>query len=102
MLNWLLPRRYAAKYFVYGKDKYWRGDNMVDHTVKAAVPIFNATFLGCHAVFLLTMHPTMLLVHVGLRTLTSILEANKARYGRTLCTVQAAAVNVISARLLQP
>ncbi len=48
----LLPRRYATEYFVYGKDKYWRGDDMVDHTVKVAIPIFNAAFPGCQAVFL--------------------------------------------------
>lgn len=48
----LLPRRYATEYFVYGKDKYWRGDDMVDHTVKVAIPIFNAAFPGCQAVFM--------------------------------------------------
>ena len=47
----LLPRRYATEYFVYGKDKYWQGDDMVKYTVKVAVPIFNATFPGCQAVF---------------------------------------------------
>ena len=46
----LLPRRYATKYFIYGKDKYWREDDMVDHTVKVATPIFNAAFPGCQAV----------------------------------------------------
>ena len=30
---------------------YWRGDDMVDHTVKVAIPI-NAAFPGCQAVFL--------------------------------------------------
>ena len=48
----LLPRRYATEYFVYGKVKYWRGEDMVDHTVKVAVPIFNAAFPGYQAVFL--------------------------------------------------
>ena len=48
----ILPRRYATEYFIYGKDKYWRGDDMVDHTVKVAIPIFNAAFPGCQAVFL--------------------------------------------------
>ena len=33
----LLPRWYATEYFVYGKDKYWRGDNMVDHTMKVVM-----------------------------------------------------------------
>jgi len=48
----LLPRRYATEYFIYGKDKYWQGDDMVDHTLKVAIPIFNATFPGCQAIFL--------------------------------------------------
>jgi len=48
----LLPRRYATEYFIYGKDKYWRGDDMVDHTVNVAIPIFNAAFPGCQALFL--------------------------------------------------
>ena len=47
-----LPRRYATEYFVYGKDKYWRGDDMVNHTIKVAVPIFNAVFPGYQAMFL--------------------------------------------------
>ena len=47
----LLARRHATEYFVYSKDKYWRGEDMVDHTVKVAVPIFNAAFPGCQAVF---------------------------------------------------
>lgn len=48
----LQPRRYAAEYFVYGKDKYWRGDGMVDHAAKAAIPIFNAALPDCQAVVL--------------------------------------------------
>ena len=48
----LLPRRHATEYFIYGKDKYWQGDDMVDHTLKVAIPIFNAAFPGCQAVFL--------------------------------------------------
>ena len=47
-----LPRWYATEYSVYGKDKYWRGDDIVDHTVKVAIPIFNAAFPSCQAVFL--------------------------------------------------
>ena len=47
----LLPRRYATEYFIYGKDKYWRGDDMVNRTTKVAIPIFNATFPSCQAVF---------------------------------------------------
>ena len=38
-----LPRRYATEYFVY---KYWRGDDMVDHTVKVAFPILMLHFLA--------------------------------------------------------
>ena len=38
----LLAQRYATEYFVYGQDKYWLGVNMVDHTAKVAVQIFNA------------------------------------------------------------
>ena len=47
----LLPHRYATEYFMYGKDKYWQGDDMVNHTTKVAIPIFNAIFPGCQAVF---------------------------------------------------
>lgn len=47
----LLPRRQATEYFIYGKDRYWKGDDMVDHTVKVAIPIFDAAFPGCQAVF---------------------------------------------------
>ena len=65
-----LPCRYATEYFVYGKYKYWRGDDMVDHTVKVAIPIFNTIFPKYQAVFLLTMYQTihhMLLMHFRLR-----------------------------------
>jgi len=48
----LMPRRYALEYFIYGKDKYWRGDDMVDHAINVAVLIFNAAFPNCQAVFL--------------------------------------------------
>ena len=47
-----LPCRYATEYLVYGKYKYWRGDDMVDHTVKVAIPIFNTIFPKYQAVFL--------------------------------------------------
>ena len=47
----LLPRRYATEHFIYGKDKYWQGDDMVNHTAKVAIPIFNAAFPGYQAVF---------------------------------------------------
>ena len=67
----LLPRRYATEYFVYGKDKCWRGDDMVDHTVKVATPIFNAAFPGYQTMFYSTIHPTiplLLLMHFGSKT----------------------------------
>ena len=48
----LLPRRYATVHFLYDKDKYWRGDGMVDRTVKVAIPIFNVAFPNRQAVFL--------------------------------------------------
>ena len=53
MLSWLqlLPRRHATEYFECGKDKYWRGDDMVNHAAKVTIPIFNAKFPGCQAVF---------------------------------------------------
>ena len=47
----LLPLWYATKCFVYGKDKYWQGDGMVNYIAKVAIPIFNATFSSCQAVF---------------------------------------------------
>ena len=45
----LLPRWCTTEYFIYGKDKYWREDDMVGHIVKVATPIFNAAFPGCQA-----------------------------------------------------
>ena len=47
----LLPRRFTTEYFTSGKDKYWRGGDMVNQTVKVAIPIFNAAFPGCQAIF---------------------------------------------------
>ena len=47
----LLPRRYATKHFVYDRDKYCREDDMVDHTVKAALPISSAAFPSYQAIF---------------------------------------------------
>ena len=48
----LLTWWYATEHFVYGKDKYWFGDDMVNHTPRVAVPIFSAAYPGCQAVFL--------------------------------------------------
>ena len=47
----LLPRRHATEYFIYGKDKYWQGDDMANHTAKVAIPIFNSAFPSYQAVF---------------------------------------------------
>ena len=45
------PVRDAMHYLEYGKDNYWTGDKMVEHTIKAALPIFRWAFPGCQAVF---------------------------------------------------
>ena len=37
------PRRYATECFAYGND-------VIDHTVRAIIPIFNTVFPGCQAV----------------------------------------------------
>ena len=34
-----------------GKDKYWRAEQMVDHTVKVAIPASNAVLPNCQLVF---------------------------------------------------
>ena len=62
----LLPRRFATEHFTYGKDKYWRGGDMVNHIVKVAIPIFNAAFPGCQAIFAFdnaSNHALMQLMH---------------------------------------
>lgn len=37
--------------FEYGKDNYWTGDMMVEHTINIALPIFRYAFPGCQALF---------------------------------------------------
>jgi len=41
------PVRGAMEYLEYGKDNYWSGDKMVDHTLKTTLPILRYAFLGC-------------------------------------------------------
>ena len=63
----LLPQR---NYFVSGKGKYWRRDDMVDRTVEVAIPTFSAVFA----------HPTIPLaqpIHFGLRRWTPNPAATK-------------------------
>ena len=38
------PIRHATE---YGKDDYWTGDKMVEHTLHTALPIFKYAFPGC-------------------------------------------------------
>ena len=39
------------QYLEYGKDNYWTGDKMVEHTMRVALPIFKLAFPGCQALF---------------------------------------------------
>jgi hypothetical protein len=43
------PVREGLHYFEYGKDNYWTGDKMVEHTARVAVPIFKRAFPDCEA-----------------------------------------------------
>jgi hypothetical protein len=43
--------RDAMEYLEYGKDNYWTGDKMVEHTMKIALPIIQCAFPGCQALF---------------------------------------------------
>ncbi|RPA83521.1 hypothetical protein BJ508DRAFT_375057 [Ascobolus immersus RN42] len=45
------PVRQAVKYLEYGKDNYWTGDMMVEHTIKEAIPIFRRAFPKFQALF---------------------------------------------------
>lgn len=45
------PIREAIQYLEYGKDNYWTGDKMVDHTILVAEPIFRYAFPNCQALF---------------------------------------------------
>lgn len=44
------PVREAIQYLEYGKDNYWTGDKMVDHSIQAA-KIFTLAFPECQALF---------------------------------------------------
>jgi hypothetical protein len=45
------PIREGLHYFEYGKDNYWTGDKMVEHTTQVAVPIFKYAFPDFEALF---------------------------------------------------
>ncbi|RPA99439.1 hypothetical protein L873DRAFT_1835395 [Choiromyces venosus 120613-1] len=39
------------EFLEYGKDNYWTGEKMVEHTMKIALPIFRWAFPDCQALF---------------------------------------------------
>lgn len=45
------PVREAIEYLEYGKDNYWTGEKMVEHTTHVAIPIFNYAFPNCKGLF---------------------------------------------------
>jgi hypothetical protein len=45
------PIREAIEYLEYGKDNYWTGEKMVEHTVQVAIPIFKYAFPNCEGLF---------------------------------------------------
>ena len=45
------PIREALLYLEYGKDNYWTGEKMVNHTANVAIPIFEQAFPGCQGLF---------------------------------------------------
>ena len=45
------PVRTALCLLEYGKDNYWTGQEMVEQTVKVAMPIFKYAFPSCQALF---------------------------------------------------
>lgn len=45
------PIRDSMWYLEYGKDNYWTGDKMIEHTIRVALPIFHYAFPGCQALF---------------------------------------------------
>ena len=45
------PVRKAIEYLEYGKDNYWTGEKMVEHTMRAAIPIFKHAFPNCEGLF---------------------------------------------------
>jgi len=44
------PVREAIQYLEYGKDNYWTGEKMVEHT-KQVIPILKYAFPGCEGLF---------------------------------------------------
>ena len=45
------PIREGFHYLEYGKDNYWTGEKMVEHTTRVAIPIFKHAFPDCEALF---------------------------------------------------
>lgn len=45
------PVREAVKYLEYGKDNYWDGDKIIDHTIEVALMIFKQAFPDCQALY---------------------------------------------------
>jgi len=44
--------RQATEYIKVGKGSWWKGDNLIDHVLNVAIPIFEATFPHAQALFL--------------------------------------------------
>jgi hypothetical protein len=42
------PVREAFEFLEYIKDNYWNGESMVEHIIRAVLPIFQYAFPGCH------------------------------------------------------
>jgi hypothetical protein len=45
------PVREGLQDLEYGKDNYWTGEKMVEHTTRVAIPIFKYAFPDCEALF---------------------------------------------------
>jgi hypothetical protein len=46
-----IPIRDAMEYLIFGKDKYWTGDKLVNQVVSAVLPIFRYAFPGCQGLW---------------------------------------------------
>lgn len=44
--------RQATENSMVGKDSWWKGDNLINHVLNIAIPIFEATFPDAQALFL--------------------------------------------------
>ncbi|KAG0640109.1 hypothetical protein HOY80DRAFT_1071097 [Tuber brumale] len=44
--------RQATEYIKVGKGSWWNGDNLINHVLNVAIPIFEATFSNAQALFL--------------------------------------------------